>query len=113
MVLCSSPAVQRGLESGGRGLPEDQLQPRELRQRPALLQEPEWEHRLAHHQQTGGLCPAGAQEAPATGEGKTENRKLFSSKLTLKHLATFYSKGFTKASYKVSWRFVKEKIKIL
>lgn len=44
------------MEPGRGGLSEDQLQPRELRQRPALLQEPEREHRLAHHLQTSGLC---------------------------------------------------------
>lgn len=66
----SSPAVQWGMEPGGGGLPEDQLQPRELRQRSTLLQEPQRKHRLAHHLQTSGLCAWGTEEAPATRQGK-------------------------------------------
>lgn len=66
----SSPAVQRGMEPGGGSLPADQLQPRELRQRPTLLQKPQREHRVTHHLQTGGLCDRGTGEAPATRHGK-------------------------------------------
>lgn len=62
--------MQRGLEPGGRRLPEDQLQPRELRQRPALLQEPQRQHRLTHHLQAGGLCAGGAEEAAAARQGE-------------------------------------------
>lgn len=69
LIICS-PAVQRGLEPGGGGLPEDQLQPRELRQRPTLLQEPQRKHRLTHHLQTSGLCARGAKETTRTRQGK-------------------------------------------
>lgn len=58
------------MEPGGGGLPEDQLQPRELRQCPALLQEPERKHCFTHHPQTSGFCTRGTKEAPATRQGK-------------------------------------------
>lgn len=65
-----SPAVQRRLESGGWGLPDYQLKPRELRQRPAQLQESQRQHRLTHHSQTSGLCARRAQETAAARHGK-------------------------------------------
>lgn len=65
--------MQWRLEPGGRRLPEDQLQPWELRQCPTLLQESEWKHCLAHHLKTGGLCARRAQEAPAARQGEYVN----------------------------------------
>lgn len=58
------------MEPGGGSLPEDQLQPQELRQRPTLLQKPQREHRFTHHLQTSGLCARGIGEAPATRQGE-------------------------------------------
>jgi len=75
-----SPAVHGGVEPGGRHLPEDQLQPRELRQRPALLQESPRQHRVADDGQAGGLCAPGAPDPPAAGQGgETDSALLMSA----------------------------------
>lgn len=101
-VSVCRPAVWGWLAPGWRGLPEDQLQQRELWQCPALLQKPWRKYCFFVDRQTGQFCSGRATKVSATRQGGWLSCSKFRNDRHANNVSDRYSLFSTCMPYKIA-----------